>query len=235
MKTLTSTLLLVLLLTASSLANVSQAKEFSSRLGQSNELPNNVQLRFQLLAARMDDMKKKSTHGDLLRFFSDTRVMVWNRPVSPSVESNMRALEQQMVALADAQGVNLDLPPVGYAPRGAVRSRLLSSERITANGLSNVVLQTERLATEVLGSDQSADLLFLRDNLTRMREDLADGGVASDLVRSVLGSRARYLASPSAQNADPRLIQQLTTLGEVLRATFPVKTLRSSRGQTLTI
>jgi len=229
--------LITLLLTASVLAQnatVGSAAELAHRLGGNQELDSNVRLRFQILGSQMEDFNSKKAPDDLLRFFSDTRVMVWNRPVSPLLEQTMRQLEGQMVALAQSKGQRLDLPPVGYAPQSQSGARLLSSERVTPNGLQNVTLQTERLATEVLGRNSSAELLFLRDNLTRLREDLQDGNVASDSIRSVLGARARFLASGAGANTDQRLTQQLTILAEVLRGMFSVETLRASRGQVLT-
>ena len=212
-------------------ASVAEATRIARQMGEFQELPRNVQLRFQVLANRMDVFQGKEAPKDLLSFFSDTRVMVWNRPVSPPVEQNMRLLEEQMVELAQSRGFNLDLPPVGYAPQS--QSRLISAERVTRDGFVNLVLQTERLATDALNTKSSAELLFLRDNLTRLREDLADGTVASDSVRSVLGSRARFLASEDVVGADPRLLQQLTTLGEVLRSTFTPQALRQARGGNL--
>lgn len=236
MKALLSSLLMVMLLTTLSAADVAQATEYSRRLGNSGELPGNIQLRFQVLAARLDDIKRGENFNDVLRFFSDTRVMVWNRPVSQAVEQTMVNLEQQMVQVAQKKGLALDLPPVGYSPRGgATGSRLFGSDGITANGLSIIILHAERLSTEVLATQNSAELLFLRDNMTRLREDMADGAVSSDRVRSVLGGRARFLASASAQSADPRLLEQLIIVGEVLRTKFSVDTLRSRRGQDLKV
>jgi hypothetical protein len=214
-------------------ASVSQATNLAQQLAGVNEFSQNLRLRFQVLFAEMDQFSGKSNPNDLLRFFSDTRVMVWNRPVSPGVEQTMRQLEQQMVGLAAKRGINLDLPPVGYAPLS--QSRLISPERVTAPGLSALTLQTEQVATELLQSANSADLLFLRDNLTRLREDLADGSVATNSVRSVLGARARYLAGDAATTADARLMQRLDQLSEALRGNVSVQTLRQNQGGVVTL
>lgn len=218
-------------------ASVAEAAQLAKQLGSAQEFPRNVQLRFQVLAARMDAFNGKKAPEQLLGFFSDTRDMVWSRPVNPTTEQTMRSLEQQMVELARQKGRTLDLPPVGYSPTasGPPSLRLLSSERATANGLSNLVLQTEQLATEVLGSQNSAELLFLRDNLTRLRQDLEDGTVSSNNVRSVLGARARFLVSGAAVNADPRLMTSLTSLAEVLQSNFTPETLRQANGGDLTL
>jgi hypothetical protein len=212
--------------------SVAAAQDLANRLAGLQELPTNVRLRFQVLGARMGDFQGRQAPADLLRFFSDTRVMVWNRPVSPTTEQTMRGLESQMVGLARQKGYNLDLPPVGYAPVGS--GHLIQPNRLTFEGVLGVAQETERQATNVLANHNSAELLFLRDNLARFRTDLADGDVASDMVRGVLGARARFLTSDSAQ-IDLGLLEQLTVLGEVIRSAFPVQRLRESRGQILTI
>lgn len=214
-------------------ASVNAAKDLAQRLGQSQELPVNVQLRFQVLAYQMDEMAGKSAADDLLRFFSETRLMVWSQPLSPSTEQAMRSFEQQMVALAQQKGRNLDLPPVGYAP--VAENRLITTERVTAQGLAGLLLQTEELATSLLQTNSSADLLFLRDNMTRLREDLNDNRVASNNVRGVLGARVRYLTALGAGNNDPGLLERLNVLGESLRGSFPPQKLRQSAGQEISL
>lgn len=229
--------LLSLLLTSATLAqsgSVPNARRLANQLGATQELPANVRLRFQLLAEKMDVFsRKKGDPGQLLSFFSDTRVMVWNRPVTPNVDQTMRQFESEMVSLARNRGVNLDLPPVGFAPRAG--ASLLSSERVTRDGLSNLILQTEQVATEILHRNQSSDLLTLRDGMTILREDLADGSISSDNVRNLLGARVRFLAGPASTSADQRLKQGLDQLGEVLRANFPPQMLRGTRGGQLTL
>lgn len=236
MKKLLVSLTLLLLLSSYALAqsaSVQSAANLAQRVGEAQELPSNVRLRFQVLAARMDALSGNNDPTNLLSFFSDSRVMIWNRPVSPNLAESMRQLEAQVVALALERGRNLDLPPVGYAPR--VGGRMISTERLTAGGFANLTLQTEQIATEILGGSNSAELLFLRDNLTRLREDMADGNVAVDNVRGVLGARARFLAGDAAQYGDPRLIQKLDVLAEALRGTFPPSRLRGSRGQVVSL
>lgn len=214
--------------------SVATAQDLANRLSASQELPRNVQLRFQVLSYESKLFSEKGDVSDLLNFFSDTRVMVWNRQVSPNVSQNMRELEQQFVALAKDKGYNLDLPPVGYAPQAAGTLRILSSERPTRDGMSNLILQTEQLATEQLQGHSSRRLLVLRDNLTRFREDVSDGSVSSDLVRALMGSRVRFLAGKDVQRlTDPRLLDKLDTLAEVLYGSFPPQRMRSSKGQQL--
>jgi hypothetical protein len=211
------------------------AAQLAQQLAQSQELPTNVGLRFQILAHELGQLGDKSPSEDLLYFFSDTRVMFWNRPSSPNLSQSMRSFEDQMVALAAANGRALDLHGVGYAPAAASQSRLLSTERVTAGGLSNWVAQTEQSASNALSSNNSADLLFLRDNLTRLREDLNDGNVNTESIRSVMGARARFLAGDSRNAGGDQLIQNLNVLGEILRANFPPDRLRQNPGGTFNL
>ena len=108
-------------------SDVSKAQQLSQTLSRSQELPSNVRLRFELLGDKVDVLGGKGDPSKVLGFFSDTRVMVWNQQVAPSTEQSMRQLEQEMVKLAKQRGINLDLPPVGFAPRVG-GSRLLSSD-----------------------------------------------------------------------------------------------------------
>lgn len=222
-------LLLLCLLFSPCLAQSSAtAAQLANQLAQVQELPTNVRLRFQILGSEVNRLEGKSPSEDVLHFFSDTRVLFWSRPVSPNVGQTMQSLEAQLVQLAAAGGRHLDLHDVGYAPLR--QSGLVSSERVTADGLSNWVLQTEQSATNALATTNSADLLFLRDNLTRLREDLSDGNVASESVRSVMGARARFLAGDSATAGGDQLRQNLDVLGEILRANFPPDRLRQNSG-----
>lgn len=209
------------------------ASDLAQRLSQVQEFPTNVRLRFQILAAEVDELEGNSPMEDVLHFFSDTRVMVWNRPASPNVQQTMRSFEDQVVALAAARGRHLDLHGVGYAP--LPQSRLLSTERVTATGLTNVTLATEQAASNALAANSSADLLFLRDNLTRMREDLTDGNLSANSVRSVMGARARYLAGAAAGAGSEPLMQNLNVLGEILRANFPPDRLRENAQGTFSL
>jgi hypothetical protein len=212
-------------------ASIEEAANIARQLGGSQELARNVQLRFQVLAHRMKAFQGKDAQ-ELLNFFSDTRVMVWNRPVSQELDRTMRGLEAQMAELARQKGLTLQMEPVGHAPRR--ESRLLSSERVTLNGVVNLCQRTEEKASAALMKVNSAELLFLRDNLTRFREDLSDGKVSSLNVRSVLGARARFLVSDAA-SVDGELTQQLIVFAEVLRSLFTPQALRGARGGELTI
>ena len=240
MKRLGMTLILVLCFALQvQAASVSEASQLASQLGNSPDFPRNVQLRFQVLAARMEAFNEKKPPDLLLGFFSSTRVMAWNHPVSPNTQSLLQSLEQQMVALANQKGRPLDLPPVGYSPSSNQPTQskrlMVATQRATPEVLVNVARQAENSATEALATQNSAELLFLRDNLTRFREDVADGTVAANTVRSVMGARARFLASPAATGASPGLIESLTMLGEVLHVNFPPETLRQASGGDLTL
>jgi hypothetical protein len=226
MKQLSIALLLLIMMLPTWGQSAATASQLAQQLSQVQELPTNVRLRFLILADQVNKLEGNAPMEDVLHFFSDTRVMVWNRPVSPNVGQTMRGFEDQVVALAAARGRHLDLHGVGYAP--LPQSRLLSTERVTAGGLANWTLLTEQSATSVLEANNSADLLFLRDNLTRLREDLADGNVAAANIRSVMGARARFLAGGAAGTSSESLTQNLNTLGEILRANFPPQRLRQN-------
>lgn len=221
-------------------ASVSEAAQFAKQLGAAAEFPRNVQLRFQVLAARMDAFNEKKTPDQLLSFFSATRVMAWSSPLNPSTQAALQSLEQQMVALSAQKGRPLDLPPVGYSPApGQVAQSsarlMVATQKATPDVLANVALQAEGAASQTLAVQNSAELLFLRDNLIRFREDVADGSVAANTVRSVLGARARFLASQGAIGANPALIESLTILGEVLHVNFPPEVLRQANGANIAI
>lgn len=225
-------LLLTAVLVAPALADIGTAQNLARNLSGQGELPVNVRLRLQILADQLPKFNEADRASSILSFFSNTRVMVWNQPVSANTQNAMRELERNMVALARSKGRNLDLPPVGYGPAGgpANAGSLISGERITRAGLANVVLQTEQVATELVQRNALAsDLLYLRDSLTHLRQDIADPAVAAASLRQVLDARARFLASQDAQLIrDPRLMSGLNQLGEVIRGTFPPQRLRTA-------
>lgn len=234
--------LLVLLTFQAQAASVSEAVQLAKQLGGAQELPRNVQLRFQVMASQMGQFEGKKAPEDLLRFFSDTRNLLWSRPVSSSVEQNMRSFEQQMVALSQQKGRALDLPPVGYAPiapaapstSAVPAGKYLLGERRSPDVLSNAVLRTEEIATETLASRNSSELLALRDSLTALRQDMSDGSVAAASVRNVLGARARFLVSEAAVGIGDQLMIPLNNLAEGLKANFPPERLRQAGAGTLT-
>lgn len=220
-------------------ASVSEAAQLAKQIASAQELPQVVQLRFQVMAAQMGQFEGKKAPENLLTYFSETRNLFWSRPVQGSTEQSMRSFEQQMVALAAQKGRPLDLPPVGYAPSVATTpaapvGKVMVRERVSADVLSNAVLQAERAATDELATRSSAELLFLRDNMTRLREDLADGNVAVGSVRGVLGARARFLTSPDAVGIGDQFWLPLNDLAEVLRANFPAQRLRQAGSGSLT-
>ncbi len=212
-----------------------QIAQQAQGLSQQSGIPVNVALRFKILS---DQVGRLTGDGDplpYLKFFSQTRNLFWSRPVPPNLETPMRNLESLMVQQAASRGHSLDLPPVGYSPASA--GRMLGGERSTAEGLGELVLRAEEMATEMLGQLSSAELLFLRDSLTRLREDLqSPSSISVDSVRSVMGARARFLAAGGqAQVArDPRMMERLNNLVEALRATFPPQRLRQASGGRLT-
>ena len=193
-----------------------QAISHATALAKSSVFQDNVRLRFAVLTEELNRLNQKGDVNDVLRFFSDTRVMVWNNPVPEADQARMLALEEQMQALAESNGRNLDLPPVGYAPRG--RATLMLTERLTANGMNSLILNTERLATEVLSQSPSAELRALRDSLTLLREDFSDGRVQASNVTEMLQARVDLaLRGPAALQADPRLSASLNSLVTAIR------------------
>ena len=117
-------------------------------------------------------------------------------------------------------------PPVGYSPQGP--KRLLSNEKSTADGLTQLTLNTERIATEMLADNNSVALLSLRDNLTDLREDLADNSIAPNSARRVIGSWIRLVSrDASLLDKDRRLEESLQRLLTSLRGTIPLQALES--------
>ena len=79
------TLVWLLLLVPVWAQSSSNASQLAQQIAQSQELPTNVGLRFQILAYELGELGNKSPSEELLYFFSDTRVMFWNRPSSPNL------------------------------------------------------------------------------------------------------------------------------------------------------
>ncbi len=225
--------LLSFLLTLSPVAaDVANAQNLARNLANQGSLPVNVRLRLQILAQQLPNIKRNDQAANILGFFSTTRVMVWNQAPAQGVGATMEELERNMVQLAQAQGRSLDLPPVGYspAPGGSRAANLIHRELITRNGLSELVLQTEQVATELVVANPTAmDLLYLRDSLTHLRQDIADPAVAAASLRRVLEARARFLVSDdSTRIQDERLMRGLASLSEMVRGTFPPERLRTA-------
>lgn len=233
-------------------ASWSRASSLAQQLGQAGDLPNNVRLRFQVMANQLPSLEKKKSNeaASMWSFFTTTRDMAWSQQLNPATSTTMQQFEQEMVGLAKSKGKNLDLPPVGYAPAGSYTpgigagssgspvsggSALLSGGQTTIEGLTTVVQRTEELAGATLASNNSAELLFLRDNLSRLREDLADRTFAADGVRAVMGARVRYLAGDGKRISAPELDEFLAILGEILRNNYPPEFLRSKAGQQLSL
>lgn len=225
--------------------NVNEAKRLANSLSEQNDLPVNVRLRFQLLRDMMGGLGGKSSSTNTLNFFSTTRILFWNRPVSSEAGQAMRSYEAQVVALARDKGVALDLPPVGYSTAGAAGGATpppqasgaagpLLTARTSREALVEATLRAEESGTETLERANSSELLALRDSLTVLRQDLADPGVASDAVRNVLQARALFLVSPAASSAPAELMQRLDRMSEALRTAFPPEVLRQTRGQQIT-
>jgi hypothetical protein len=226
--------------------NVAQAQRLAEQLGQQGELPVNVRLRFQVLHDLIPALSGEGDAGSILTFFSTTRILVWNRPLSPQTGQMMRDFEGQMVALARGKSFNLDLPPVGYSTAGAAggaappmasppSSGPLLVNRSTREGLLEATLRAEEMGTAALSRNASPPLQALRDSLTVLRQDLADDQVSSDAVRNVLLARVAFLASPASSGADPAFMEKLDAATEALRTNFPPELLRRSRGQMVSI
>lgn len=225
--------------------NVAEAKRLAGVLSQQQELPVNVRLRFELARDMMGGLAGKGDPGSVLGFFSTTRILAWNQPVSPATGQALREFEQQVVALAKGKGVNLDLPPVGYSPVGApsvaepeaptATGGSMLTTRSTREGLLEFTLRAEEMGTEALGRGANRELQAVRDSLTVLRQDLSDSQVSSDAVRNVLLARASYLASPASANGDRGFLSRLDAAAEALRSNFSPEVLRQARGQQLTI
>ena len=202
-----------------------KASQLAQRLSQSTEFPENVRLRFEVLAWQLKSLNSRDT-DNLLGFFSDTRIMVWNQQVGPQTEQSMVSFEEQMQELAATDSRYLDLPPVGYSPRGP--QRLLTNEKSTADGLTQLTLNTERIATEMLADNNSPALLSLRDNLTDLREDLANNSISPNSARRVIGSWTRLVSQEAPLlDSDKRLENNLERLLTSLRGTIPLQALEN--------
>lgn len=220
--------------------NVAEARRLADSLAAAQELPVNVRLRMQLLGDMMGGLAAKGDSSAALAFFSTTRILVWNRPLSPATGQQMRAFEQQVVALARDKGFNLDLPPVGYSSAGVAGGaqplpaqaspRDLLTNVSTREGLYTFTLRAEEAGTEALARGGTPGLQAVRDSLTVLRQDLTDAQVSSEAVRNVLLARARFLSSPESGAADPAFVQALDAAIEALRTNFPPDKLRSARG-----
>lgn len=225
-------LLAFLVLCAPLYADIGTAQKLANNLGDQESLPINVRLRLQILAQQLPNIKRNDQLDTVLSFFSSTRILVWSLAASQGVSSTMQDLERNMVELARSRGRSLDLPPVGYSPApGATRAgTLINSERITRMGLSELVLQTEQVATELVVANPTAiDLLYLRDSLTTLRQDVGDPAVSATSLRRVLEARARFLVSDESDRIqDPRLTRGLNSLSWVIRGTFPPERLRTA-------
>lgn len=195
----------------------SQAVRYAQQLSQSSDLKDNVRLRSQVLAKELQDGQSDTGVSDLLDFFGDTRVLMWNYPVGASDESTMLELENQMQQLAAEKGTVLNLQSVGYSPYK--RAKLLSSERATATGITNLTLATEQVATELLSTSDSPELRRVRDSLTTLRSELGDQSVSTRAIRDVVSAWAVFTtkANPRLIN-DPRL-DTLERLVVTLRGT----------------
>lgn len=209
---------------ASQGANVGRVQEITLGLSQMSELPNNIRLRFEIMSQRIGDLERADTAPAYMEFYNDTRVMVWNRQVSTTVEQSMVALEEQLVGIGALYGITPDREPVGYSKAAA--ERLNTAKRLSSEGVHNISLSAEQACTEVLSRRDSAEVLFLRNDLVRLREDTADRNISTALVRSVLGARARVLLTDLIIE-EPALLEQLNQLAEHLRGTFTPEVLRA--------
>ncbi len=237
---ITLTLLLVILAfptLALGQSATAEAQRLAGVLGQSNEFPVNVRLRYQVLQDLLPNLKGKTDPKPVLTFFSTTRILSWNRPVPAETASTLRSFESQMVSLAKEKGISLDLPPVGYSGAGApsalpqAAGGAVLPGRSDSDTLAKATLRAEEFATDGLNRGSSPQLLALRDSLTALRLDLADPSVSSDAVREVLRTRVEFLASPTSRSADAGLLEHLDKLTDLLRGTFSPEMLRVTRGQ----
>lgn len=214
--------------------NQQTANRYTDQLYRSSSLDENVRLRFAVLGRELGDLNNSEDLQKILRFFSDTRIMVWNKSVSPTVQETMLALEQQMLALAVSEGSALDLHPVGYAPRG--QSNLISSQLLTINGLTQLLLDSEASVSQALMTEPSPELQNLQDSLTILRQDLSDRSVLGDNVNQLLSARVKLLLkNPRIVERNPDLASSLNNLVSAIRGSVSTADLRSRGNQSLSL
>lgn len=167
-----------------------QARQVSQLAAQAGA-PENIPLRFSLLADEATELGSEQDQAfrSFLGFFSDSRALFWSTVQSSTAHQAMARLEGSMLALADERGIALDLPPVGqstaYSPASAVSQQQLAQ----------LALQAERLGTELLADYPGAELLALRDALTRFRVALEEGAPID--YASLLDARRAFLTRPA--------------------------------------
>ena len=206
-----------------------RASQIARQLSSIQELPVNLRLRFEALADNTSMFEGKNDPRTFLSFFSDTRVLFWNRSFSQGTQGLMTEFEGQVTGLARQRGLNADQSSVGYAS-DSIR-RLLSREVTTIEGFRAVTLSAEEQATNLLASQPSQQLLELRDSLTRLRLDMQDGTASTESVRSVLGARAKFMIGDVTLYRQTDLEKRLNKVAEVFQVKFPAEVLRGQRGQ----
>lgn len=218
-----------------------RAQQLASLLGGQGALPENVRLRFQILAHEMPNLPDKNRRGGLFSFFQTTRTLAWAQSLAAPIASDLRELEQQMVALAQLQGLTLSLPAVGASSSKpstvgqpeATPSQLLGPP-LSQAALVELNRAAERAVQKELARRYSDELNAVAGSLRALAVDLERPGVSASVVRSVLGSRARYRVSSEAKLAQTETTKRLGSLIQGVQATFPPQVLRQASGKRLT-
>lgn len=224
-KRLTILLLSLLLVSPGFAQSLESAGRLAEQMSQAGELAQNERLRFQVIAYNMEDLDDSGDIDNFLNFFADTRVLFWNRSLSPNLQSTMMNLENQIVALARKKNRQVNLSRIGYAPASRPAATATEAD-FSRDFVVKALLETEQQANALLAKDNSADLLFLRDNLSRLREDMGDGSVSVSNVRSVMGARVRILAGSSPALSDMEFRRRLDLLGQIFYRKFPPEVMR---------
>lgn len=210
-----------------------RTSQLARQLSGVQELPVNLRLRFEALADNTSMFEGKNEPNTFLSFFSDTRILFWNRSFSQGTQSLMTELENQVADLARQRGRSVDQSSVGYA--SDYERRLFSREVTTIEGFRALTLSAEELATNLLASQPSPQLLEVRDSLTQLRLDMQDGAASTESVRNVLGARAKFMVGDVQNYRSTEIEQRLNRVAEVFQIKFPPEVMRGQRGQEITL
>lgn len=240
-------------LAAAAIPSTAAAERLASALGAKSDLPENIRLRFQVLAAIISNLANhKENPSDTIAFFNTTRILFWNQPASNANTAAMQELEKQVAALARQRKVNLDTSKPGSNKHIAKAKSRSSQERkgvsrkstsSAANPKPSSSLLTQKLsASQLLKLSQAArqeiaqkpaDMiaiatLNLDDSLVDLNRELVKGGssLPAPIVRQVLTERARLFSTSIVKRFNPKLKHSIDSLIQGLQASFEPMALR---------
>lgn len=240
-------------LAAATSPNAAAAQRLASALGAKSDLPENLRLRFQVLAAIIPNLdSRKENPSDTIAFFNTTRTLFWNQPASNANTAAMQELEKQVAALAKQRKINFDASKPGSSKHSA-KAKSRSSQKgkgvsrkpasSAANPKPSSSLLTQRLsASQLLKLSQTArqeiaqkptDMiaiatLDLDDSLIDLNRELVKGGssLPAPIVRQVLLERATLFSTRIVKDFHPRLKNSIDNLIQGLQASFEPQALR---------